>query len=183
MQPTCTNFDICVRHTVRKDITKSGGLSPLGGANIIQNLYLINRCSYWHEILHISSGWHCESMLQNWWTFATADGLGGAMKMKFLFHPRLHQTYLNELVWGILSHRLQFHSVSSQDLEDEKLWKAFWLVFPFGRDSQNNFKNHIWTSIESRNISPALQIVREEWNSVHLYILTRQTKKSLGAMI
>ena len=33
-----------------------------------------------------------------------------------------------------------------------------------------------------RKLSPALQIVREQWNSVHLYIMPRCTKKSLGAM-
>ena len=31
-----------------------------------------------------------------------------------------------------------------------------------------------------QKLSPALLIVRELWNSVHLYIMTRRTKKSLG---
>ena len=138
---------------------------------------------------------------------------------------RLHQMYLNNLVWGILSHQLQFHSVSSQDLEEEKLWKYFWSVFSFGRGSTENFAiyiKHIWTNYSSgfglsfskfhmflqhrrvntcydfhkwawlnacvapprkfQKLSPALQIVRQKWNSVDLYIIPRCTKKSLGAM-
>ena len=52
----------------------------------------------------------------------------------------------------------------------------------------NDFHKWAWLNAsvapprKFQKLSPALQIVREKWILVHLYILTRRTKKSLGAM-
>ena len=82
VQPFCTNFQIYVQHTIKNIVTRNCGLSTLGGAIIVQNLYLINRCTDWHENIHISSEWSCESIHPVLSTFATVDALGGAFKAK-----------------------------------------------------------------------------------------------------
>ena len=74
---------------------------------------------------------------------------------------RLHQTYFNELVWGIFSQQLQNHSVSSQDLQDEKLSKTFWIthsVWPWQPGEFRHFKTIFEPSLTAQTLAPPYRL-------------------------